>query len=108
MTSRSQRGTLDAREMAQAAEIMRALGHPVRLRLVEALEGGECCVSELQQALDAPQAVVSQQLAKMRAAGIVACRRDGANVRYVVADPRVLRVLDCLRHGATPRRRHNP
>ena len=90
--------TLDAAEIGRAAEMIRVLGHPVRLRLVEALERGERCVSELQDAVNAPQAIVSQQLAKMRAAGIVRSRRDGANVRYAVADDRVLRVLDCLRH----------
>jgi|SRR6185503_2780037 len=90
--------TLDAAEIGRTAEMIRVLGHPVRLRLVEALEHGERCVSELQEAVGAPQAIVSQQLAKMRAAGIVSFRRDGANVRYAVADTRVLRVLDCLRH----------
>jgi ArsR family transcriptional regulator len=90
--------TLDAAEIGRTAEMIRVLGHPVRLRLVEALERGERCVSELQDAVGAPQAIVSQQLAKMRAAGIVSCRREGTNVRYSVADARVLRVLDCLRH----------
>jgi DNA-binding transcriptional ArsR family regulator len=107
MKSRVRRPALDPNEIAEAAEMIRVLGHPVRLRLVEALERGERCVAELQQILDAPQAVVSQQLAKMRAAGIVTCRRDGANVRYVVADLRVLRVLDCLRHHKPAARRAN-
>lgn len=101
------RASLDARVLAEAAVMIRVLGHPVRLRLVECLERGERCVSELQDALDAPQALVSQQLAKMRVAGIVRARRDGANVRYEIADERVLRVLDCLRHCDVPaRRRH--
>jgi DNA-binding transcriptional ArsR family regulator len=92
--------------IVQAAEMIRALGHPVRLRIVEALERGERCVSELQDTVGAPQAIVSQQLARMRAAGIVSCRRDGSNVRYAIADARVLRVLDCLR--AQPAARRTP
>lgn len=95
---------LSTETVAQAAEMIRALGHPVRLRIVEALERGECCVSDLQDALDAPQAIISQQLAKMRAAGIVTCRRDGSNVRYAIADARVLRVLECLRDPSVARR----
>lgn len=95
---------LNADTVAQAAEMIRALGHPVRLRIVEALERGERCVSDLQDALDAPQAIVSQQLARMRAAGIVSCRRDGSNVRYAIADARVLRVLECLRNQPATRR----
>ena len=92
--------------IASAAEMIRVLGHPVRLRIVEALERGECCVSELQDALGISQAVMSQQLARMRAAGILRGRRDGVNVRYEVADPRVLLLLNCLRHApdAAPRR----
>lgn len=94
--------TRDGSELAAAASMLRALGHPVRMRLVQALAGGQRCVSELQHALDLPQAVVSQQLAKMRAAGIVTCRRDGANVRYAVADERAVRLLACVMKGVTP------
>ena len=87
---------LDSGSLLRIADMIRALGHPVRLRIVEALRQGECCVSELQDALDLPQAVVSQQLARLKAAGVVSCRRDGMNVRYVVAEPRVLGILNCL------------
>jgi ArsR family transcriptional regulator len=96
---------LDPRQIAEAAHMIRVLGHPVRLRIVEALEHGERCVSELQEELGAPQAVVSQQLARMKGAGIVRCRRDGINVRYTINDDRVLRVLDCMRQCDVPVRR---
>lgn len=76
--------------------MLRALAHPVRIRLLQALADGERCVSDLQSELDLPQAIVSQQLARMRAGGIVTCRRDGANMRYIVADERALRLLGCL------------
>lgn len=103
------RAPLDARVLLDAAEMIRALGHPVRLRIVECLEDGERTVSDLQGALRAPQAAVSQQLARMRAAGIVRGRRDGVNVHYSIADERVVQMLNCLRHchaDAAPRRRH--
>lgn len=93
-----QRAPLDARVLADAAEMIRVLGHPVRLRIVECLEDGERTVGDLQEALDATQAAVSQQLARMRAAGIVTGRRDGVNVWYSIADERVVQMLDCLRH----------
>lgn len=102
-TTRARRRPLEAAQLAQAAGMIRVLGHPVRLRIAEALEGGERCVSELQAALGGTaQAVVSQQLARMKAAGIVSCRRDGANVRYALADQRAMRVLDCLRDCGPP------
>ena len=95
---------LDAALLAEAAEVIRVLGHPVRLRIVECLEEGERTVTELQRKLRAPQAIVSQQLARMRAAGIVACRREGSNKFYRVADERVVRMLNCLRNCETDRR----
>ena len=89
---------LEADALAEAAEVIRVLGHPVRLRIVECLELGERTVSELQQRLGVPQAIVSQQLARMRAAGMVACRREGSSKYYRVADARVVRMLNCLRN----------
>ena len=93
---------LDPRVLAEAAEMIRVLGHPVRLRIVELLEHEERTVTQIQEGLDAPQALVSQQLARMRAAGIVEGRREGSNVWYRIADPRVVRMLDCLRHCDIP------
>jgi DNA-binding transcriptional ArsR family regulator len=102
MATELQRAQLDPQVLAEAAEMVRVLGHPVRLRIVELLESGERTVKEIQGALDAPQALVSQQLARMRGAGIVEGRRGGANVWYRIADPRVVRMLDCLRHCDLP------
>ncbi len=59
-------------------------------------------MTQIQEGLEAPQALVSQQLARMRAAGIVAGRRSGSNVWYSIADARVVRMLDCLRHCELP------
>ena len=102
MATELQRAPLDPRVLAEAAEMVRVLGHPVRLRIVELLETGERTVKEIQEALDAPQALVSQQLARMRGAGIVTGRRGGANVWYRISDSRVIRMLDCLRHCDIP------
>jgi len=100
-----QQAALDPAVLAEAAEMVRVLGHPVRLRIVELLEAGEQTVTQLQESLDVRQAVVSQQLARMRAAGIVAGRRNGSNVWYTITDTRVVRMLDCLRHcDTTPAR----
>jgi DNA-binding transcriptional ArsR family regulator len=102
MTSQLREAPLDPRVLAEAAEMVRVLGHPVRLRIVELLEHQERTVTQIQEGLEAPQALVSQQLARMRAAGIVEGRRNGSNVWYRIADPRVVRMLDCLRHCDIP------
>ena len=101
MTTALRQAPLDPRILSEAAEMVRVLGHPVRLRIVELLEPGEQTVAQLQEGLDAPQALVSQQLARMRAAGIVSGRRCGSNVWYAIDDTRVVRMLDCLRHCET-------
>jgi ArsR family transcriptional regulator len=88
---------IDARVIDAASEVIKMLGHPLRLRLVEALERGEQTVSGLAGALRAEQAIVSQQLIKLRGRGIVDCRRVGVNVYYGIRNRRVLKILDCIR-----------
>jgi len=101
MSTSLRQAPLDPAVLAEAAEMVRVLGHPVRLRIVELLEAGEQTVTQLRESLDAPQALVSQQLARMRGAGIVAGKRVGSNVWYAITDERVVRMLDCLRHCDT-------
>lgn len=88
--------------LARAAEMIKCLGHPLRLRLVEGLEAGEQSVSALQAYTGAPQAQVSQQLASLKARGIVDCRREGAFVYYRIRERRVHAILNCIRRRDTP------
>jgi len=88
--------------LAQAADVIKCLGHPLRLRLLEALERGERTVTELQGYSGATQAAVSQQLATMRARRVVDCRRDGAHVYYRIIEPKVKAVLACIRSCDLP------
>jgi DNA-binding transcriptional ArsR family regulator len=70
------------------ASFFGALAHPVRIRLLEVLSGeGETSVQELQRRLGIDQPIVSQQLAKLRASGIVVADKRGASTFYRVADP---------------------
>src|SRR5262245_10100717 len=75
------------------AEFFRALAHPVRIRLLELLAAGEQNVQALQRQLDADQPIVSQQLAKLRASGIVVARKEGTTVSYRLADPMLADLL---------------
>ena len=83
--------------LARAAEVIKLLGHPERLKIVEVLEREEATVTEIQGALGLPQAIVSQHLAKMRGCGIVAARRDGNHMYYRIAEPKVHHILTCIR-----------
>jgi DNA-binding transcriptional ArsR family regulator len=70
------------------AEFFRALAHPTRIRLLEVLVIiPESSVQDLQRRLGIDQPIVSQQLARLRASGIVVAHRRGAATRYSVTDP---------------------
>jgi len=88
---------IDPALLTRAAETIKMLGHPDRLKIVEILEAGESTVSEIQSELDLPQAIVSQHLAKLRGQGIVAAERDGVHVYYRVLEPKVRHILECIR-----------
>jgi ArsR family transcriptional regulator len=77
----------------EAATMLKALSNPSRLLLLCQLAEGERSVGELEEALNLSQAYVSQQLARLRAEGIVAATRDGRTVRYRLSDPRVTPVI---------------
>lgn len=90
-------------ELQRAAAVIKCLGHPLRLRLLEAMEDGERTVTELTHLSDAPQAIVSQQLGIMRGRGVVNATRRGPYVFYGITEPRVRPLLDCLRSSAAVR-----
>lgn len=78
----------------QSAELLKALAHPERVRLLAALRDGPQCVCHLTALLKQRQPYVSQQLAYLRDAGLVADYRDGPRVYYRIRDPRVFALLD--------------
>jgi DNA-binding transcriptional ArsR family regulator len=79
------------------AEFFKALGHPLRIRVLELLSEGDQSVSELLEHVSVEQPYLSQQLAVLRRAGFVVARRDGSNVIYALADPRVAELLSVSR-----------
>jgi len=78
------------------ARILKALGHPVRIKLLNLLRGGEECVCHLTAALGLPQPYISQHLAVLRNAGLIVARKEGLNIYYRLADNRILALLDSL------------
>ncbi len=78
------------------AEMLKALAHPVRLHILNALRGQEECVCHLTALLKQRQAYVSQQLMFLRQAGLIEDRREGLRVYYHIKDPRLIEVLDLV------------
>jgi DNA-binding transcriptional ArsR family regulator len=88
--------------LTKSAEIVKCLGHPLRLRLLEALEVGEMTVSELQDYAEVSQAAVSQQLGILRGRGVVDFRREGVYAYYRIIEPKVFKILACIRECEVP------
>ena len=79
------------------AQFFRALGHPVRIKILEILVRGGQTVQELQAALKLEQPIVSQQLADLRNRNVVVAQKEGLSVRYELRDPAVGELLDVAR-----------
>jgi len=80
----------------RTAIVGRALADPKRLCVLESLATGELSVSELSSRVGCQIPNMSQHLAVLRSAGLVATRRDGSTVYYRLADPRVLEAYHLL------------
>jgi ArsR family transcriptional regulator len=81
---------------AASAQLLKTLGHPARLAIVEALRAGEACVCHLETVLHRRQAYLSQQLMILREAGIVTMRREGLNIYYQLIDPQAIAVVEAV------------
>lgn len=76
------------------AEFFKALAHPLRIRILDALRHGEIGVNDLSEKLGVEQSTISQQLAVLRKGNIVEGRKEAQNVFYSVRDPAIFRLLD--------------
>lgn len=81
-----------------ASAFLKALAHEGRLMILCHLAEGEKSVTELEGLLASRQAAVSQQLARLRAEGMVSCRREGKTIFYALADEKVRRTIELI-HG---------
>jgi DNA-binding transcriptional ArsR family regulator len=79
------------------AELFRTLGHPVRIRVLELLQDGPKPVRELLNEIDVEASNLSQQLAVLRRAGLVASSREGALVVYALSTTDVADLLAAAR-----------
>lgn len=80
----------------KAAALLRTLGNEKRLMIVCQIGDGELSAGSLQEPLGLSQSALSQHLAVLREAGIVATRRDGQTIWYRIADPAAVKVIETL------------
>lgn len=85
-----------SRNFNNEAEIMKVLGHPIRLKIVAGLCTNECNVKHIWECLSLPQATVSQHLALLKNKGIIEGKRDGVEVHYSVINPLARKLISSL------------
>ena len=83
------------------AEILKVLGHPVRLKIVAGLMSQSCNVKKIWECLELPQATVSQHLALLKNKGIIEGKRDGVEVFYQVTSEETRNIVESLMEGFT-------
>ncbi|MEU9744883.1 ArsR/SmtB family transcription factor [Streptomyces niveus] len=92
---------LDEEQAAELAKVFKALGDPVRLRLLSMIAsraGGEVCVCDLTPAFDLSQPTISHHLKLLRQAGLIDCERRGTWVYYWLLPETTARLADLLTH----------
>jgi len=85
-----------SRQFDQEAEILKVLGHPIRLKIVAGLCTKECNVKHIWECLGLPQATVSQHLSLLKNKGIISGKRDGVEVHYTVIHPFAKKIIGLL------------
>ena len=71
---------MNDRTAEQVVSVLKALSHPVRLKIAEMLGSGEKCVSEIIKEMSGKQLITSRQLNMIKGKGVLNCRREGARV----------------------------
>ncbi|MBN2035659.1 MAG: winged helix-turn-helix transcriptional regulator [Chitinispirillaceae bacterium] len=84
------------RKYGQISEVLKALAHPARLRIIAGLMKNECSVSEIQKALQLPQSTISQHLRILRDQGIIRSKQEKTRKCYKVVDKRIIKVMQAV------------
>lgn len=86
----------DLQSLEEAAECLKALAHPHRLRMVQMLLRGRYTVGELARACDIPSHMASEHLRLMQRCGFLASAKDGRNVYYQITELHLPKLMACI------------
>ena len=86
----------DLEALAEAAECLRTLAHPHRLRMVQMLLEGRYTVGELAEACEIPSHMASEHLRLMQRSGFLAAEKEGRRVYYTIAEPHLANIMKCV------------
>lgn len=91
------------KELEPLAGVFKALGHPVRLMIVEMLMSGERCVCELQNGSGREMSTISCHLNVLKNNGVVSSEQRGKNVYYELTCPCIEKIFSCLKEAVSRR-----
>jgi len=96
--------------LGEAAECLKTLAHPHRLRIVQMLLKGRYTVGELADACGIPSHMASEHLRLMQRCGFLDVEKEGRRVYYTIAEPHLASIMACIedRFGGEPKPRSNP
>jgi len=78
------------------AEVIKAMGHPLRIAIADFLENGEQCVCDIAEHIGSERSNVSRHLSVMVGAGLLEHRKEGLKVIYSLKCPCILDFLSCV------------
>lgn len=87
---------MEYNEFKKRAEILKAMAHPVRLMIIEALSKREHCVCELNEFFSIDQSTLSRHLSVLKSSGLVTDDKRGLKVFYQLTCPCILKYMDCI------------
>jgi DNA-binding transcriptional ArsR family regulator len=82
--------------LAQAAECLKTLAHPHRLRMVQLMLQGQYTVGELAESCEIPSHMASEHLRLMQRCGFLTAEKDGRCVYYSLAEPHLANIMACI------------
>jgi DNA-binding transcriptional ArsR family regulator len=86
-------GKMNQKILEGQASILKALGQPTRLQILELLKDGERCVCDIFPAISQEQANVSKHLSILKQVGILESRKEGLRILYRIKTPEILSLL---------------
>jgi ArsR family transcriptional regulator len=84
-------------DIREASDALKAMAHPLRLKILCLVGNGELMVQEIVEAVGTSQSNISQHLAIMRERGLLSSRKEANKVFYRIEDPRILRMIALMR-----------
>lgn len=94
--SRPKQRWTDLKDLGQAAECLRVLAHPHRLRMIQMLLAGNYAVGELAEACELPTAMASEHLRLLQRCGLLTSDKEGRKVFYRIAEPHLKHIMRCI------------